>query len=122
MPLAHVARGVYTVTLPAEAVKADFEYYVQADGRRQIAGLPADGPGDEPDGGGGLGLAVFFCNLRAESRRASISIAGCLCRGCLGSRASIFLEIAKPSKHNELRQNPALAIGFWTYVFRRADI
>ena len=27
MPLTHVARGVYTVTLPAEAVKADFEYY-----------------------------------------------------------------------------------------------
>jgi hypothetical protein len=30
MPLEHVARGVYTVALPAEAVKADFEYYVQA--------------------------------------------------------------------------------------------
>lgn len=27
-PLAHVARGVYRVTLPAEAVKADLEYYV----------------------------------------------------------------------------------------------
>jgi hypothetical protein len=30
MRLAHVARGVYTVTLPPEATKADFEYYVQA--------------------------------------------------------------------------------------------
>jgi hypothetical protein len=29
-PLVHVARGVYTVALPAEAVKADFEYYVEA--------------------------------------------------------------------------------------------
>ncbi len=29
-PLEHVARGVYKATLPAEAVKADFEYYVQA--------------------------------------------------------------------------------------------
>jgi hypothetical protein len=28
--LQHVARGVYQVTLPAEASKADFEYYVQA--------------------------------------------------------------------------------------------
>jgi hypothetical protein len=30
-PLVHVARGVYAVELPAEAVKADFEYFVQAD-------------------------------------------------------------------------------------------
>ena len=30
VPLQHVARGVHTVTLPVEAVKADFEYYVQA--------------------------------------------------------------------------------------------
>ncbi len=29
-PLQHVARGVYAVTLPAEAVKDDFEYYVSA--------------------------------------------------------------------------------------------
>ena len=29
-PLAHVARGVYTVQLPAEVVKGDFEYYVRA--------------------------------------------------------------------------------------------
>jgi hypothetical protein len=29
-PLRHVARGVYAVTLPAEAAGADFEYYVQA--------------------------------------------------------------------------------------------
>jgi len=30
VPLKHVQRGVYTVTLPAEATKADFEYYVEA--------------------------------------------------------------------------------------------
>ena len=29
-PLAHVARGVHTVSLPAACVKSDFEYYVQA--------------------------------------------------------------------------------------------
>ncbi len=29
-PLKHVARGVYKATLPAEAVRADFEYYVRA--------------------------------------------------------------------------------------------
>jgi hypothetical protein len=29
-PLVHVARGVYTVTLPAEATKDDLEYYVQS--------------------------------------------------------------------------------------------
>ena len=28
MPLRHVARGVYTTELPAEASEADFEYYV----------------------------------------------------------------------------------------------
>jgi hypothetical protein len=31
-PLAHVARGVYRITLPAEAAKADLEYYVQVSG------------------------------------------------------------------------------------------
>ena len=30
VPLAHVARGVYAVVLPAEAVKADLEYYIEA--------------------------------------------------------------------------------------------
>jgi hypothetical protein len=30
IPLTHVARGVYTATLPAEAVKDDFEYYTEA--------------------------------------------------------------------------------------------
>jgi len=30
VPLLHVARGVYTATLPAEATKADLEYYVTA--------------------------------------------------------------------------------------------
>ena len=36
VPLAHVARGVYRVTLPAQAAAADFEYYVQvtADGAK----------------------------------------------------------------------------------------
>jgi hypothetical protein len=29
-PLVHVARGVYRVALPAEAVRADFEYYIRA--------------------------------------------------------------------------------------------
>lgn len=29
-PLVHVVRGVYKVALPAEAVRADFEYYVRA--------------------------------------------------------------------------------------------
>ena len=29
----HVARGVYRVTLPAEAAKADLEYYVQVSSR-----------------------------------------------------------------------------------------
>ncbi len=36
VPLSHVARGAYSVTLPAEATQADLEYYVQvsaADGR-----------------------------------------------------------------------------------------
>jgi len=35
LPLTHVARGVYTVTLPAEAVRDDFEYYIEVavDGR-----------------------------------------------------------------------------------------
>jgi hypothetical protein len=30
MPLRHVARGVYEITLPPEATKADLEYYVEA--------------------------------------------------------------------------------------------
>jgi hypothetical protein len=30
IPLEHVARGVYTVALPAEAVNGDFEYYAEA--------------------------------------------------------------------------------------------
>ena len=29
IPLEHLARGVYTVALPADAVKDDFEYYIQ---------------------------------------------------------------------------------------------
>ncbi len=42
VPLEHVARGVYTVTLPADAVKDDFEYYIQAAvGGRTIQFPPA---------------------------------------------------------------------------------
>lgn len=38
VPLEHVARGVYTATLPPEATKADLEYYVRvvADGERVL--------------------------------------------------------------------------------------
>ncbi len=43
-PLAHVARGVYTATLPAEAVKADFEYYVRA----MVGGKPLVFPATAP--------------------------------------------------------------------------
>jgi hypothetical protein len=42
-PATHVARGVYTVALPAEAVKADFEYYVQAAAGSQTIQFPAPG-------------------------------------------------------------------------------
>ncbi len=40
-PFAHVARGVWSVTLPAEAAKADLEYYVSASAR---AGTKDVGP------------------------------------------------------------------------------
>jgi hypothetical protein len=43
VPLVHVARGVYTVTLPADAVKADFEYYVQASVGPRMIQCPATG-------------------------------------------------------------------------------
>jgi hypothetical protein len=43
VPLTHVARGVYTVTLPADAVKADFEYYVQASVGPRLIQFPATG-------------------------------------------------------------------------------
>jgi hypothetical protein len=43
VPLTHVARGVYTVTLPADAVKADFEYYVQASVGPRMIQFPATG-------------------------------------------------------------------------------
>jgi len=39
LPLVHVARGVYSATLPAELIPADFEYYVQVmdeDGRKLL--------------------------------------------------------------------------------------
>ena len=44
VPLAHVARGVYTVTLPAEAVKADFEYYVRAEAGGKSLVFPPTAP------------------------------------------------------------------------------
>ncbi len=44
-PLTHVARGVYRVTLPAEAAKADLEYYVQvAAGDGRALRFPAAAP------------------------------------------------------------------------------
>jgi len=36
----HVARGVYRVTLPPEAVAADLEYYVQAGGSEGLCFPP----------------------------------------------------------------------------------
>ena len=42
-PLVHVARGVYTVTLPAEAVKDDFEYYTEAAVGGQTVQFPPTG-------------------------------------------------------------------------------
>ena len=43
-PLVHVARGVYSATLPAEAVKADFEYYVRATVGGKSLVFPATAP------------------------------------------------------------------------------
>jgi hypothetical protein len=43
LPLQHVARGVYTVALPAEAVRDDFEYYVSAAVGRQTVQFPPGG-------------------------------------------------------------------------------
>jgi len=43
VPLTHVARGVYAVSLPAAALKADFEYYVQATLGDQKLVFPATG-------------------------------------------------------------------------------
>jgi hypothetical protein len=45
VPLTHIARGVYAVTLPAEATKADFEYYVEAEHRvaTRLDGSPISG-------------------------------------------------------------------------------
>jgi hypothetical protein len=45
VPLAHVARGTYTVALPADAVKADFEYYVQATAGGKALVFPPTAPG-----------------------------------------------------------------------------
>lgn len=42
--LKHVARGVYTVTLPADALKADFEYYIQATVGGQLLAFPPTAP------------------------------------------------------------------------------
>jgi hypothetical protein len=43
VPLVHIARGVYTVTLPAEAVKDDFEYYTEAAVGGQTVQFPPTG-------------------------------------------------------------------------------
>ena len=45
VPLAHVARGVGTATLSGEAVKADFEYYVEAVVAGKTLTWPASAPG-----------------------------------------------------------------------------
>lgn len=44
LPLEHVARGVYTITLPPEAAKADFEYYVEVTGGGETLRFPATAP------------------------------------------------------------------------------
>ena len=45
IPLSHVARGVWSVTLPPEATSADFEYFVQvAIGKNQLLHFPATAP------------------------------------------------------------------------------
>ena len=43
-PLVHVARGVYSVELPAEAVKADFEYFVSAEAGGKSLLFPPTAP------------------------------------------------------------------------------
>jgi hypothetical protein len=45
VPLAHAARGVYSVSLSGEAVKADFEYYVEAVVAGKALTWPASAPG-----------------------------------------------------------------------------
>ena len=45
IPLSHVARGVWSVTLPPEATRADLEYYVQvAIGKNLLLHFPATAP------------------------------------------------------------------------------
>ena len=45
VPLSHVSRGVWTVTLPAEATKCDLEYFVQAVTEKgQMLRFPATAP------------------------------------------------------------------------------
>jgi hypothetical protein len=45
MPLVHVARSVYVVTLPGEATRADFEYHIHVvDGQGQSRHFPATAP------------------------------------------------------------------------------
>ncbi len=51
VPLKPVARGVYSVQLPAGG-KDDFEYYVQVETEGRRAGLfPGHGPEAQPDSG-----------------------------------------------------------------------
>jgi hypothetical protein len=45
IPLSHVARGVWTVTLPSAATRCDFEYFVQVTtGKGQLLHFPATAP------------------------------------------------------------------------------
>jgi hypothetical protein len=44
VPLMHVARGVYSVTLPTKDTQADFEYYVEATVGGQSLRFPATAP------------------------------------------------------------------------------
>jgi hypothetical protein len=44
IPLEHLARGVYTVTLPTDAAKDDFEYYIQVAVGGQTLRFPPAGP------------------------------------------------------------------------------
>jgi hypothetical protein len=45
IPLSHVARGVWTVTLPPVATRSDFEYFVQVStGNNQVLHFPCTAP------------------------------------------------------------------------------
>lgn len=44
VPLQHAARGVYTVTLPADGTQDDLEYYIEAQTDRGVLRFPATAP------------------------------------------------------------------------------